>query len=52
RLVKGRVLPTLAAPGTGDEDDAWADDDPDDDTEFDWFPPVLLDEDEDDVDEV
>ena len=32
------------------EDDAWADGDPDDDVVFDWFPPVQLDDEEDEDD--
>jgi hypothetical protein len=37
---------TVSVPSIRDEDDEWADADPDDDTEYDWFPSVHLDEEE------
>lgn len=50
KIGKGRLVSVLAAPGQGDEEDAWADEDPDDDTEFDWFPPVIMEDDGDEED--
>ncbi|KAG8942993.1 chromatin binding protein [Tulasnella sp. 424] len=50
KITKGRLVSVLAAPGQGDEEDAWADEDPDDDVEFDWFPPVMMEEDGDEED--
>ncbi|KAG8850263.1 chromatin binding protein [Tulasnella sp. 330] len=48
--TKGQdVRPVFA--GGDDEDDRWADADPDDDTEYDWFPPVHLDGEDDDEDD-
>ncbi|KAG9015956.1 chromatin binding protein [Tulasnella sp. 427] len=51
KLAKGRLVSILAPPGKGDEEDTWADEDPDDDTQFDWFPPVLMDDEEDEEEE-
>lgn len=50
KITKGRLVSVLVAPGQGDEEDAWADEDPDDDVEFDWFPPVMMEEDGDEED--
>ncbi|KAG8994754.1 chromatin binding protein [Tulasnella sp. JGI-2019a] len=48
--TKGQdVRPVFA--GGDDEDDRWADADPDDDTEYDWFPPVNLDGEDDEEDD-